>query len=138
MKFILMLCCMLACSWASAQLHQVIVTVSDDYNIPVSGAIVTLQNSKTAVSDSNGRYIFKNVNAGDYKIIVSLAGYKTVTRTASVKDHDVSLIVRLHPESHTLQEVKVQSNSIAKRKKKNPLTLKLLSVDLYSNTWAVA
>ncbi|MCH5689337.1 Plug domain-containing protein [Niabella sp. W65] len=40
-----------------------------------------------------------------------------------LKNSDVFLIIRLHPENHTLQEVIVQNHSVAKRKREALLNM---------------
>lgn len=129
MKFFLMLCCMTICMTARTQSRQIIVTVSDDNHLPVTSASIELNTATAAVSDSTGRYIFGQVSPGPYEIKVSMQGYKTVIKTGTLKNNDVSLIIRLHPESHTLQEVMVQNSSTAKRKKEVMLNMDIIKAD---------
>ncbi|WP_114789637.1 TonB-dependent receptor [Niabella yanshanensis] len=126
MKFFLMLCCVVVCITAHTQSRRIIVTVSDDNHLPVTGASIELKNAAAGVSDSTGRYIFRQVSPGPYEAKVSMQGYKTVIKTGVLKNTDVSLIIRLHPESHTLQEVVVQNNSITTRKKEAMLNMDIV------------
>jgi iron complex outermembrane receptor protein len=129
MKFFLMLCCITICTTARTQSRQIIVTVSDDNHLPVTDASIELKTSTAGVSDSTGRYIFRQVSPGPYEVKVSMQGYKTVVKTGVLKSTDISLIIRLHPESHTLQEVVVQNNTTAKRKKEAMLNMDIVKAD---------
>lgn len=54
---------------------------------PVAGATVVLAGSslsKTAISDSLGRYRFIALPTGDYSVTASLAGFRTLTRQLAV------------------------------------------------------
>lgn len=121
-----MLVCMTACITARTQSRQIIVTVSDDNLLPVAGAFIGFGNHVTGVSDSTGRYIFRQASPGPYEVTVSMQGYKKVVKSGILRNTDVSLNIRLHPESHTLQEVVVQNSSTAKRKKETMLNMDIV------------
>ncbi|MCL4821924.1 MAG: TonB-dependent receptor [Vicinamibacteria bacterium] len=61
-------------------------TVSSSDGQPLPGATVTvsspsLQGERTAVSDSNGNYIFRGLPSGTYKVTFALSGFATVERS---------------------------------------------------------
>lgn len=108
---------------ARTQFRQIIITVCDDNLSPVTGALIELKTSTAGISDSTGRYIFRQVSSGPYQVTVSMQGYKKVVESGVLKNSDVFLIIRLHPENHTLQEVIVQNHSVAKRKREALLNM---------------
>ena len=121
-----MLCCIAVCHTALAQSRQLIVTVSDDDDLPVRGASIELKTQSTGLSDSTGRYIFQQVSPGPYEIKISMQGFRSVVKTGVMKKNDASLIIRLHPENHTLQEVLVQNHSTAQRKREAMLNMDIV------------
>ncbi|MGC4234820.1 MAG: TonB-dependent receptor [Niabella sp.] len=130
MKFVLLLCCSLFCCTANARLHQLIVTVIDDHNKPVLGANVSLEKHEMVpVADPNGVYIFKELPPGDYRLRISMTGYKSFRRKITITDYDISLPVTLHPDVHVLQEVIVQNHTIGQRKKAEQLNLEIVKSD---------
>ena len=130
MKFVLLLCCSIFGCMANAQLHQLIVTVIDDHNQPVSGATVQLEKQEIIpVATPGGIYVFKELPSGDYRLHVSMNGYKSFRRKITIANHDISLPVTLHPDIHILQEVVVQNHTISQRKKEEQLNLEIVKSD---------
>ena len=115
---------------ANAQLHQLIVTVIDDHNQPVSGATVSLEKQEAIpMAASNGVYVFKNLPSGDYRLYISMTGYRSFRRKITITDYDMSLPVTLHPDIHVLQEVVVQNHTIGQRKKEEQLNVEIVKSD---------
>ena len=52
---------------------------------PIAGAIVTVSNGLTTVSDLNGNYSFPAVLSGSYTVTVSAIGYVSQSQVISVK-----------------------------------------------------
>src|SRR5215469_12836016 len=75
-----MLFAIMWCTWA-ADLH-VSGTVVDTFGAPIAGATVQVQSANGAVltptqSDTNGSFIISGLAAGDYRLMVSHADFKT-------------------------------------------------------------
>ena len=47
--------------------------------LPLSGAVVTLSNGMTAVTDAQGEYTISNIPQGQYTVKMSMKGYNTAT-----------------------------------------------------------
>jgi outer membrane receptor for ferrienterochelin and colicin len=61
--------------------------VSDGQGLPGVSVVAkapTLQGSRTAVTSSNGEYVFPNLPPGDYTITFTMSGFQVVTRNATV------------------------------------------------------
>jgi iron complex outermembrane receptor protein len=83
--------------------------VIDAQNEPLVGAnIVFLESYKGAVTDIEGRFEFKNVKRGNYRIKISYIGYKTETYTINVNS-DISKEYTLKASSYLVEEVIVKS-----------------------------
>src|SRR5215813_15542918 len=64
-------------------------TVTDSSAAVVPGATVTAVNvntaaARTAITDETGRYQMQNLDAGPYRITVSLTGFRDQTREADL------------------------------------------------------
>ena len=112
----------LAFSWAPAfgqsTFGEIIGTVRDASGAMVNGAKVTLVNTGTAIehavtTDSAGSYSFLNLEAGQYKVIVTRSGFATVDisdlhlEARETKRVDASLKV-----TSTVETVNVEGGAI--------------------------
>ncbi len=52
--------------------------IFDNYNNPVTGALVTVNSDKTFTSDIDGRFIIADLDAGKYHISITKAGFETI------------------------------------------------------------
>lgn len=115
------------CAWAgtlcflflSAAASQEVITgnvvgiVTDSSGAIVPGANViitelTTEQTRMATTDWNGRYAFKSIRPGEYRVSVTTRGFKTVDRHVSVssgKDYDVRLKLEIGsvPETITVE-----------------------------------
>ncbi len=73
---------------------------------PVPGAAVQLGDDYLwAITDEEGRFIFNNVQKGEYILEISCLGY--VSTTMEVENGDKDIIIRLHENTLALDEVVV-------------------------------
>ena len=118
------------CCGATAQLHQLAVTVTDDHNKPVAGVRVFLEKEQPApLPGPGGLYVFKALPAGDYHLQVSAAGYQSFEERMTITGHDLVLRVILRTEIRLLEEVVVHNNSISRQKKQEALNLEIVKSD---------
>ncbi len=79
-------------------------------------ATVSLSDPKTkkiiegTITDAKGRFNFKNISVGDYKITVSFIGYTAIDKpiTTSKKNPDLRLNIELSVNSELLSEIKIE------------------------------
>ena len=65
---------------------------------PLSGAIITLSNGMTAVSDAKGEYTITNIPPGEYSVIIMLSGYNTGNATINIiADQTKRVLATLSP-----------------------------------------
>lgn len=67
-------------------------TVTGPDGSPVGGVTVTLSNGMTATTDSEGRFAFTDVEAGNYALTVSGSSYATATQTVTVSPGEDSVL----------------------------------------------
>ena len=77
---------------------------------PIAGATLVL-NNRMAVSrtDNTGHFIFSNLPAGNYTLLVSSVGYRADTLHLALEAHDQTLTVLLHENNKQLDTVTVNA-----------------------------
>ncbi len=70
--------------------------------------VVISGTTKGTVTSANGSYRFE-LASGNYELMVSSVGYKSMKMRFAVEDHDVELNVSLLPTEYLLQEVTIYS-----------------------------
>jgi len=100
----LLLClCLVPTAWAQQTTGTISVSVMDSSAAVVPGALLTLKDvatndARTATTREAGNYTFVNLNFGNYKLTVSLAGFETqnfdvLVQSARTTDVKVTLKV---------------------------------------------
>jgi biopolymer transport protein ExbD len=116
MKIILtlLLGCML-CITANAQ-YSIKGKIFDEKQKPVKGAAVLLLQQKdstlvlSAISSENGEYSFDNSKNGNYRVMISMLGYKKINSKITVSGNAVVIPdSKLVPDAVSLGEVTVTS-----------------------------
>ncbi len=78
--------------------YDVKVKVVDTNKNPVEGVTVTLHSTpQTTTTDKNGVAAFKNVEAGDHKVLIAynnFEGEQSINLTGNVKEFDLNVIVQ--------------------------------------------
>lgn len=81
-------------------------TVKNDSSFMSFASVRLLKSSFSVAADSNGRFSFKNLDAGKYQLRVSYVGYENYqTEVKVIKDSVVQVSVKLTPLSEALKEV---------------------------------
>ncbi|MCW3110667.1 MAG: TonB-dependent siderophore receptor [Segetibacter sp.] len=110
--FTTLLFCIAGIQMAQAQtgIIQGNITTSDGQ--PAAYVTVTLKESKKAtISNDDGSFILKKINAGNYTVIISFVGVKTEERNLTVIANQVTqLNVTLSEDASQLKEVIVNSH----------------------------
>lgn len=92
--------------------------VFDETGQTIPGANVSLKGSdQNVITDVNGSYLFSNVTAGSYSILVTNVGYKSFEKKITVKEGEsVKEDLFLETESQSLKEVVVTGSSSPRSK----------------------
>lgn len=92
--------------------------VTDEKSLPISGAIIRLQKfADTALyraltTDSSGRFVFKNVQQGNYRLEASFLGYQPAKRMVTCQNSLTDAGVLILTSSPTqLREVAIQAKT---------------------------
>jgi hypothetical protein len=89
--------------------------VIDETDTPLPGVSVMLQHPwgerfQSTSTDTNGDFIFSNIQPGGYKLELKLMGYESLLGELTLKDEDLSVgILRLVPDGLNLNEVEIKS-----------------------------
>jgi hypothetical protein len=98
-------------SVAQSTYGAILGTVRDASGAVVTGAQVTLLNtgttaSRTAVSDANGDYAFRNIDVGSYKLTIAAQGFQTeslpVIELTARETRRVDVVLKLSGETQTV------------------------------------
>src|SRR6185437_622069 len=94
----LTLCLSATLAWAQLYSGSVVGVVSDPSNAVVPGAKITLADEQKgftfdATTDASGRFLFRCVQPGSYKLTVNAEGFQTQTRTGVTVDVNQNVTV---------------------------------------------
>lgn len=78
-----------------------------DGDLPLPGAVVTLDEGLWAVTDFEGRFGFRNVQPGKYGLTATCLGYVDSSLEIEVKGNVQDIVVRMQESSLALKEVVV-------------------------------
>lgn len=78
-----------------------------DGDLPLPGAVVTLDEGLWAVTDYEGRFGFRNVQPGKYALTATCLGYVDSSLEIEVKGNVQDIVVRMQESSLALKEVVV-------------------------------
>ncbi|HSL20647.1 MAG TPA: TonB-dependent receptor [Vicinamibacterales bacterium] len=109
--FLVAVMLLLAPALAMAQIEQgrIIGTVTDEQGAVLPGATVTAKSpaligTRSAVAESDGRYVFPALPSGTYTLTYELPGFRTVVRENIVLSVGTTLTVDMQLQVATLQE----------------------------------
>lgn len=105
-KLILVILCLGYCN----AFGQIKGKVTDKNATPLHFVSVLLENSVTGTTtNTNGNYVLKVTNKGNYKVVFQFLGYKTIQKTVSYTGEPMVLNVSLEEEQISLEEVSISS-----------------------------
>lgn len=88
--------------------HTIRGLVTDENNMPVSGASVVLNGTKHGTSTNiNGEFILNDVNPGEYEVVITSVGYAKLSQKIRVKDENLHLTLTLTKSASRLDEIVV-------------------------------
>jgi CarboxypepD_reg-like domain len=100
----------LACLSSRAQtLHSISGNVSDESNLPLRGASIFLTGRlNNTISDLNGNFSLSNLRSGNYNLVITMIGYKTMVKDVTIHDQDIKLTLQLEQQVTYLNAVTVK------------------------------
>jgi len=99
---------------ASAQFSVSGKITDQQTGLPLSGATVSIQKLKLVTSTTNeGKYVFANLNGGNYTLKVTYIGYQAITRNLELKG-DINIDLSISQTSIVNDEVTVSATRAAK------------------------
>lgn len=105
-------------------------TVKDNHGKKVISASITLKDTYDgATSDSLGNYAFTTTEKGNYTLVASAVGYKTVEQSITVANDPVTINFNIKEEINELKAVTVTAGSFAAGDSKRAVTV-LNSLDV--------
>ncbi|MCV9928475.1 TonB-dependent receptor [Flavobacterium sp. LS1R49] len=109
--------------------------VFDENGQTAPGANIVIQGSSLGVStDVDGGYVFPNLSAGSYIIIVTNVGYKSTQKSITIKDGENSKAdFHLEAESQSLKEVVVTGSSNPRSKLESSIAITTLGAKAIEN-----
>ena len=121
---------------------QIIGSITDNNNQPLSFVNIYLQNSYTGTtSNDNGIYELNIKQTGDYTIVFQFIGYKTIKKEINISSFPYELNITLYEDTYALDEVDLSSldnpaNKIIRKaiekRKENQLKTTNFTADFYS------
>ena len=118
----------IVCAQAQSDKGNIKGKVKDKTGKPVE--LANIQVEKTAFgtyTDESGKYAIKNIQQGDYIIIVSIIGFEPIKQNATVKAGETTTVSFDVPvKIHTLKEVSITSTGIKGEIKDIPGTVSVI------------
>ncbi|MEL6918052.1 MAG: TonB-dependent receptor, partial [Bacteroidota bacterium] len=118
MQKLTMICCFFLGPFLYAQtFFSISGTVVDTGNMPVSVGDVLIYDTESDVLDSytsvlDGKFLFNDVVAGNYRLVVSCLGFEDIKRTFQL-DKNLALTIRLKENTTKLEGVEVTASKRA-------------------------
>lgn len=86
--------------------------VNDEKGIPIKGATVFISGTlRITASDDNGKFIFSEMNPGNFQLTVKMLGYFPYTSNILLKEKSINVTISLAVKSLVLKEVIIGPNS---------------------------
>src|SRR5687768_2279625 len=117
--------------------QDITIKVNDaDSKVPLPSATISIPSlKKTIVTDSSGIARVSNLSTGQYRILISYAGYEEMIRTVRIPFADSVLLIELEAEGEE-EEVIVQSTRTSRNIRNVPTrveTIEMEEIDEKSN-----
>src|SRR5262245_9620780 len=99
-------------------------TVTDqNTNHGVVGALIEFPAlRRQAITDSEGKFTFREMRPGRHKMVISQLGYRTLVKEQQVTDGDY-LLINLDPDPVLVRGLEVQVDRLASRRKSLPVSV---------------
>ncbi|SDP98088.1 iron complex outermembrane recepter protein [Mucilaginibacter sp. OK268] len=103
-------------------------TVTDDKTQAVAGASVYLLNTNYhTIADKNGKFVFRNLDAGTYTLHISAVGYAAKNQEVKVGVGNQSIDIQLKDAANQLDEVTVTAQKYEEDAQRVPISISTLT-----------
>lgn len=118
--------------------------VIDNTKNPISFANVILLHTATRtiykgnITDENGKFFFKNIEANTYELRVNFIGYKEVSKIIKIEDNKKITPITLVEDLETLDEVQINAKKPTIKRKVDRLVFNVENTILSTgNAWSI-
>ena len=109
------------------------VLMDSEYDEPLIGANVLMNNGAGAATDINGKYSFQ-VDPGEYKVTYKYIGYKTITKNITLTAGETMVInLTLNPIANQLDDVVVSASKYEQKLGEVPVSMAVIKPALIEN-----
>ncbi|UII29481.1 TonB-dependent receptor [Fulvivirga maritima] len=117
-------------------MHGHVTTAND----PLPGVAVVIKNSnKGTITDIDGNYALKNINAGSYTLLISFMGYKAQEKPLEIKaGSNQEINISLEEETLEMDELEIVGKSITQEVTEQAYSISTISTKNLQNTTADA
>lgn len=99
-------------------------------NAPLAGVQVRMSAlQRSVLTDADGVFSVRGLNAGDHTVLVSRIGYRTLVSVWRVATEGLELEVRLEPEPLMLEAIQVQSRRFDRRLRSSATVVRGFAAD---------
>lgn len=132
MKIYLIIVSLLFCGLTYAQ-TTISGTVTDQDNLPVSGANIRVAGDRSGTStDADGKFTLSTTQKPPYRLEVSSVGY--TTKEVSVTSATEPVLVHISSEDTKLDEIVVSASRAPERVLQSPVTIERMNAQQVKNT----
>ncbi|RZK58303.1 MAG: TonB-dependent receptor [Pedobacter sp.] len=123
---------------ANAQQNSNISGVVSDSSGVIVGASALLKGKKIgATTDANGYFQINNVKPGNYTLLLSYVGFKTIGKEITIKEgQSLQLDFRLQPNQNDLDLIDIKGRTVANELKQSAFTVNAIDLKTFQNTSA--
>ncbi|WP_271404963.1 TonB-dependent receptor [Tenacibaculum soleae] len=110
--------------------NSIKIQVISDEKDPLPGASILIKNTTLgSETDLNGVTIINNIPTGKQTLIVSFIGFETVTKTIQFPTTEQQIIIELHEDEESLEEVVIQSTRSKRSIAEIPTRIEVVSAE---------
>lgn len=110
---IILLCLICHNSRAQESISLKGIIINDKDKSPLAGATLYLSNTTIGTTTSeDGTFVLKNIPPGDYYLVASYLGYKTLSLAVSKQDDGKVISMALQPDINRLKEIIIRSKRL--------------------------
>lgn len=112
-------------------------TIKDNQGPLVQVSVILKEISKGTVTNANGKFVLKNIKAGNYTLVISSIGYLTIQKNISVKsDDNLQLDFLMQVNTTEMQAVNVIGKTKTQEIRESGFAVSAIETKKFANTTA--